>query len=77
MSVTIPPPDRSTPMARLVDDCTRDIAAPWRSRNRYDSQVLGTIELALRRGYQAGFEDCEAGRAARDGHPGRTKSRTR
>jgi hypothetical protein len=44
-------------MARLVDDCTRDLGAPWRSRNRFESAALGAIELAFRRGYQAGFED--------------------
>lgn len=56
MSITPPAADRSTPIARLIDDCTRDLAAPWRSRNRYDAQILGTIELAFRRGFQAGSE---------------------
>lgn len=56
MSVSPPAPDRSTPMARLIDECTRDLGSPWRSRNRYESAALGAIELAFRRGYQAGFE---------------------
>jgi hypothetical protein len=47
---------RDTPMARLVDDCIRTLIAPWNSRNRYESQVIGAIELAFRRGFQAGQE---------------------
>jgi hypothetical protein len=33
-----------------------DIRLPWNNRNRYDTQVLGAIELAYLRGIATGRE---------------------
>lgn len=41
---------------REVERCTRDLQSKWNNRWRKDREVLGAIQLAFMRGYQAGFE---------------------
>lgn len=48
------------PTTRAVEDCTGSLKAPYRSRARKEPAITGAIELAFRRGYQAGWEDRDA-----------------
>lgn len=40
---------------KVVDECIHDLRHRWNNRVRKDREVLGAVELAFMRGYQAGF----------------------
>lgn len=43
-----------------VERCVSDLKRKWSNRWRLDREVLGAIELAFMRGYQAGFENARS-----------------